>query len=230
MTDFLTTSAFFAVLLTIGAYQAGLLLQRKCKSSLCNPIVIAVIIVIILLKLLGIPSGVYRQGSQYLNYLLTPATICLAVPLYQQLSILKCHWLAIIAGIVAGCVTSIGSIIALAGLFGFDHPLYVSLLPKSVTTAMGLALSEQAGGIVAITTSAIIITGIFGSLIGLLLAKLLRISHPIARGVAFGTSAHVIGTSKAAEDSELAGAVSSLSLVVAGIITAVVFPLVISIY
>ncbi|HAL74439.1 MAG TPA: hypothetical protein DCM45_05005 [Clostridiales bacterium] len=230
MSDFLTGSSVFAVILTLAAYQVGLFLQKKWRSPLCNPILIAVILVMITLLIFDVPNTSYQKGSVYLNYLLTPATICLAVPLYQQIQILRRHWLAILLGILAGSLTCLVMIIVFAGIFRFDHTLFVSLLPKSVTTAMGMALSEQAGGIGAITTAAIIVTGILGSLAGLPLARLLKIDQPIAMGVAFGTSAHVIGTAKANESSELAGAVSSLSLVIAGILTAIVFPLLVQIY
>jgi len=230
MSDLLASSSYLVIVLTLLAYQIGLWLQRKCKSALCNPIVIAVIIVILVLKLIGISNGIYQEGSKYLNYLLTPATVCLAIPLHAQLDVLKRDLAAILAGIAAGTATSILVIIAMTGLFQFDHSLYISLLPKSVTTAFGIALSEQVGGMIAMTTAAIILTGILGSLSGQFLARLLKISHPAAQGTAYGTSAHVIGTAKANEISELTGAVSSLSLVIAGVITAIVMPFLINIY
>ncbi|MDF2510347.1 MAG: hypothetical protein K0S04_213 [Herbinix sp.] len=230
MSEILQESNFFAVMLTIFSYETALLLKRKWDSPLCNPILLAVVQVIIITKLVGISNENYQNGAGYLEYFLTPATVCLAVPLYDQLKILKRDMVGILAGVLCGTATSLGVIVLLAVLFKLDHTLYVSLLPKSITTAMGLALSESSGGIAGVTTAAIIVTGILGSLLGTSICKLLKINHPIAYGVAFGTASHVIGTAKASEQSQLAGAVSSLSLVVAGIVTAVVFPMLSSLH
>lgn len=224
MNEILKDSSFFPVMLTIFSYEVALLLKRKWKSSLCNPLIISVIIVIVILKLIGIPNEEYQVGIKHISFFLTPATICLAIPLYDQIRVLRQDIKSIFIGVISGVGTSLGCIILLSVLFEFERGLFVSLLPKSVTTAMGLALSESNGGIAAITTAAIIATGVLGSLFGTSICKIFKINHPIACGVAFGTTSHVIGTAKAAEQSELTGAVSSLSLVVAGIITAIVFP------
>ena len=175
----------------------------------------------IVLTLLDIPNSVYQAGCHVLSYLLTPATICLAISFYEQFQKLKSHLPAVCLGVVAGTVCSIGSIWLLCRLFALDTALAKSLLPKSITTAIGVVLSQEIGGIAAVTTAAIAITGIFGNIIGPSLCKLLRIRNPIAQGVAFGTSSHVIGTSRAAQLDPLTGAVSSLSLTIAGIVTTV---------
>lgn len=216
---------FLPLVITIAAYQIGLFVSKKVKSPLCNALLIAIILVIGTLLLTGYPNETYQKGMTTVSWLLTPATICLAVPLYEQLQILKKDLRAILIGICAGTLTSLLFVYGFCRLVGLEDTLTVSLLPKSVTTAVGLALSDQAGGDGAITTAAIIITGILGSILGPTLCKLLRIRHPVAQGVALGTASHVIGTSKAHELSPLTGAVSSLSLTVAAVLTAVLFPL-----
>ncbi len=226
MGELLGGTAFFAVVLTLGAYQVGLWLRKKWPSPLCNPLLIAVILVMAALALLGVPNADYQAGTASLSFLLTPATVCLALPLYEQLQTLKKDLPAILTGVVAGTLASIGGIFLMGRLFGLEGGLLVSLLPKSITTAMGIVLAEQLGGYPAITTAAIVVTGILGSLMGEALSKLLRLRSKVAQGVAFGTASHVIGTSRAGELDPLMGAVSSLSLVVAGVVTAVVLPLV----
>ena len=221
MYDFCTSSSFFAVCLTLIAYSFGTFCQKKWKLAILNPILIAATLVILVLNLLDIPNAVYQTGCAFLSYLLTPATICLAISFYDQFQKLKAHLAAAFWGILAGTVASIGTIWVLAQGFNLDAAITGSLLPKSVTTAIGVALSNELGGIAAITTASIVITGILGNIAGPSLCRLLRLKSEVAQCVAFGTSAHVIGTAKAAELSQLTGAVSSLSLTVAGLITAI---------
>lgn len=216
------------LVLTLGAYQVGLLCQKKLKTPLCNPVLVAVVLVLGVLALTGIEVGDYQAGTSYISWLLTPATVCLAIPMYQQLQVLRKNMSAILAGIAAGAVSSLVMILAVCAVLKLDPVLTVSLLPKSVTTAIGAPLSEMNGGLSPVTTTVIILTGIFASCIGSSLAKLLRITDEVAQGVAFGTAGHVIGTSRANAISPLTGAVSSLSLVVAGLLTAIFFPLAVS--
>lgn len=211
---------------TMAIFQGCLLLQRKWKSPLLSPLLITALVVIGMLKLTGYSNADYQAGMKTISWLLTPATICLAVPLYEQVQVLRKHLKGIFAGILAGTLASLGSVLLLCILFGLDDVLTISLLPKSVTSAMGMALSEQAGGNAAITTAVIGVTGVVGSMVGTPICKLLKITDPIAQGAAFGTAAHVMGTSRANEISQLTGAVSSLSLTTAGILTALIFPLV----
>lgn len=157
----------------------------------------------------------------YLSYLLTPATVCLAIPLYQQIVLLKKNMMAILLGIIAGVLSSLGSVLALSFVFGLEHEYYVTLLPKSITTAIGMGVSEELGGIVTITVAVILITGIFGNVMGETICKLFHIYEPIAVGLAFGTSSHAVGTAKALELGEIEGAMSSLSIAVAGILTVI---------
>lgn len=215
----------FPVVLTFGAFQIGLWCQKKWKNPLCNPILIAALLVIGFLLATGYSNDDYQAGTALYQWLLTPATVCLALPLYRQLKILGKNLWAILAGITAGTVTSLLCVFLLAKAFSLDRTLLISLLPKSVTTAMGMALSEQLGGISSISAAMIIVTGILGSLFGGMLCKLLRLEDPISQGVAFGTASHVIGTSRATELGALQGAVSSLSLAVAGILTAILMPI-----
>lgn len=226
MVEFLQSIPLFPVLLTLGSYQAGLWCQKKWQHPLCNPLLIATVLSIAVLALTGFDPALYQTGTVSISWLLTPATVCLALPLYEQLKVLKGHLPAIAAGIAAGALTALVLVLLLSRLFRLEDAMTVSLLPKSITTAIALPLTEQNGGITGLTTFAIVITGILGNLSGSTLCKILKITDPIARGVAFGTSAHAIGTSRAMEIDSLTGAVSSLSLAVAGIFTAIIFPFV----
>ena len=213
--------------LTLGAYQIGLWCQKKLKTAIANPILIAMLLILVFMLLTGFRNADYQAGMKLISWLLTPATVCLAIPMYQQLQILRKNWAAVLTGIATGAISCLFMVLLVAALFHFDDALTASLLPKSVTSAIGVPLAEMADGILAITTSVIVLTGITANVLGGICCKLLRITDPIAQGVAFGTSGHVIGTAKANEISQLAGAVSSLSLVVAGLLTAVIFPLII---
>ncbi len=223
MTDFVRNSAYFLPALTIGAFALGSAIQGRWKKAILNPILIAAALMILILRLLDIPVAQYQQSCRVFSWFMTPATICLAIAFAEQLENLKPHLLAIFSGVLAGTLCSLASVTLLSRLFGLEPVLFASLLPKNVTTAIGVVLSEQAGGIGALTTAAIIFTGILGNTAGLWFAKVFRIQHPIAQGAAFGTAAHIIGTAKASQQSQLMGAVSSLSLTLAGLITAVCY-------
>ena len=199
----------------------AVLCQKKLKQPLLNPILTSAIMVIAVLKILNVSNDAYQAGCHALSFLLTPSTICLAISFYEQYQKVKHHIGAVFAGVLAGTVCSIGLIYMASHFFGLSQELTASLLPKSVTTAIGVALSNEIGGIAAITTAAIAITGIFGNIAGPLMCRILGLKDEVAQGVAFGTAAHVIGTAKAAEMSRLAGAVGSLSLTIAGLITTV---------
>lgn len=219
MNEFLSESAYFGVLISLTGYGLGALLRKRFKSPLINPLLISIILTIPVLLLLHIDYETYYSGAQYLSWLLTPATVALAVPLYEQFELLKHNAAAIIAGIIAGVLSSLGSVLGLAVLFGFSHEEYITFLPKSITTAIGMGVSEELGGIVPITAGVIIITGVLGNILGELVLKLFRIKEPVAKGIALGTSAHAIGTAEAMELGEAEGAMSSLSIAVSGIIT-----------
>ena len=217
---------YFGLFISVFAYIIGMWLKKKLGWGILNPLMIAVILVIAFLVGTGIPYAEYNEGASYISYFLTPATVCLAIPLYKQLELLKKNFAAVIIGITSGVLASAVSIFVMSMLFKLDHVYYVSLLPKSITTAIGMGVSEEAGGIVTITIVSIILTGIFGNIIGEAWFKLVGIKEPIARGLALGTASHAIGTAKALELGEVEGAMSSLSIAVAGLMTVVVVPLV----
>ena len=219
MNGILENSLFFGVALSIATFILGTLLKRKWNFFLFNPLLVAITITITTLLVLHIEYDSYYEGAKYLTYLLTPATVALAIPLYEQLALLKKNLTAILIGIASGVLCSGASIFAIALLFGLSHTQYVTLLPKSITTAIGIGLATELDGYVAITVSAIIFTGLIGNIAGDLLCRILHIKHPIAKGIAIGTATHVMGTSKAMEIGEIEGAMSSLSVAVAGIMT-----------
>lgn len=222
MTEFLTGSTYFPVVLTLAVFFFMQQLQNRWKLAVLNPILLSGFAIIFLLWLLGVSNETYQTGCQSLSFLLTPATICLAASFYEQFQKLKSHLLAVTIGVVAGIVANIGSVWLLCQVFGLDRTLLLSLLPKSVTTAIGTVLSQEIGGIAAITTAAICITGIGGNILAPSLVKLFKLDSQIAQGVACGTASHVIGTARATQMGQLAGAVGSLALTLAGIITCVV--------
>lgn len=217
----LTNSVFFGVALSLVAYQIGMLIKKKVKTAIANPLLIAVLLVVVVLLAFKIDYDTYYNGAKYISYFLTPATISLAIPLYRQMELLKKYPKAIFGGIAAGVLTAMVSIFLLSLAFGLTHEEYVTLLPKSVTTAIGMGVSEKMGGMVTITVVAIIITGMLGNIAAEAVCKICKIEEPIAKGLAIGTSAHALGTSKAMEMGEIEGAMSSLSIVVAGIMTVV---------
>lgn len=215
------------VVLTLFAYQMGLLCQKKLKLPVFNPILIGMILVIVTLKVTGLSTGDYQSGVKLMSWLMTPATVCLAIPMYEQIQALRKNLKAILVGVAAGAFSCLCVLFVTCMVLHFDRNLTVSLLPKGITAAIGVSLTELFGGTPSITTLGISVTGIGGNMFGQAFCKLFRITDPIAQGVAFGTGSHVIGTAKASELSPLAGAVSSLSLVVAGLLTALLFPVIV---
>lgn len=219
MRELFAESLFFSVALSVGMFAVGVYIKKRCSFFLFNPLLIAITGTITTLLLLNIDYATYNNGAKYISYLLTPATVALAIPLYEQVMLLRKNFTAIMLGIASGVLASFCSIFAMSLLFALNHTQYVTLLPKSITTAIGIGLSQELGGYVAITVSAIIITGLFGNIAGELLCRILGITHPIAKGVSIGTATHVMGTAKAMEMGEIEGAMSSLSVAVAGAIT-----------
>ena len=225
MREYICNSSYFCVALTLAAFLIGSACQKKWKLAVLNPILIGAGIIILTLTALKIPVEQYQENCKVISYLITPATICLAISFAEQIQTLKRHIPAIAVGVLAGSLCSLGSISLMARAFGLSEMLTNSLLPKSVTTAIGVALCEQAGGIGALTTAASIITGVLGKMAGPFLSKLFRLRDPVSQGVAYGTASHVVGTSRAISIGPLTGAVSSLSLTLAGVVTSVVFSL-----
>lgn len=196
-------------------------MKAKLKLPIFNPLLISILLSVLILVVFRIDYSTYYEGAKYLSYLLTPATICLAVPLYEQMELLKKNWKAIFGGIFAGVLTSLGIILAMALLFKFSHEEYVTFLPKSITTAIGMGVSEELGGYVSITVAIIIITGVVGNICADTVCKLFKITDPVAKGIGIGTASHAIGTAKAMEMGDVEGAMSSLSIVVSGVLTVV---------
>lgn len=224
MAEFLNI-AILPLVMTLGAFRIGQLCQKKLKLAIFNPTLIAMVLILVFMALTGLSNETYQAGMQYLSWLLTPATICLAIPMYEQLQILQKNLVAVLAGVAAGTICCLFMVLGCALLFHWEPSLTASMLPKSVTSAIGVPLCEMAGGVTSMTTTVIILTGIFANMTGSLCCKLFHLTSPVAQGVAFGTSGHVIGTARANELDPLTGAVSSLSLVVAGLLTSLVFPM-----
>ena len=221
MNALVLSSAVFGVVISFLGYALGLAVKKRLRLALFNPLLIAVILVIAVLKIFHIDYSSYNTSAKYLSYLLTPATVCLAVPLYTQLEKLRQNLLAIICALAAGVLTSLVSVLALSALFGLSHQEYVTLLPKSITTAIGMGVSEELGGYPSITVAVIILTGILGNVAGDLVCTLFRITDPIAKGLGMGAASHAVGTARAMEWGELEGAMSSLAIVVSGLFTVI---------
>lgn len=219
MRELIGCSVFWGIGATLIAYIIGLLLKKKFKLFIFNPLLVAIALCIALLAVTGIKYEEYNNGAQHISILLTPATVCLAIPLYEQLQLLRKNYIAILIGIASGVLTSGFTIFLMSLLFNLNHTQYVTLFPKSITTAIGIGLSQELDGYIAITVAAIMITGLFGNIAGDILCKILRIKNDVAQGIAVGTASHVMGTSKAMEMGAVQGAMSSLSVAVAGCMT-----------
>lgn len=222
--EILRENALFGIIISLLAFEAGLLIYKKTKFPLFNPLLIAIALVISFLLVFNIDVDIYNKGGQFINMFLGPATVVLAVPLYKQLNLLKKYLLPILVGILLGSSIGISSVILLANIFGFEKVLTISLLSKSVTTPIGIEITKQLGGLAPVTVLSIIISGIIGSILGPLLCKKFKINNKVAIGIAIGTASHAVGTSKALELGETEGAMSSLSIGIAGIMTVFLAP------
>lgn len=221
LNEFFEISAFAGVTLSLLAYAFGMFLKRKTHLSIFNPLLVSIAVTIVVLVIADVDYDTYNKGAVYLSWFLTPATVCLAIPLYEQIELLKKHWKAVLTGILSGVLTSLLTVFVLSKLMSLSHEEYVTMLPKSITTAIGMGVSEELGGYVTITVAVIIVTGVLGNILAEFLCKIFRITEPIAKGLAIGSASHAIGTAKAMEMGEIEGAMSSLSIAVAGIITVV---------
>lgn len=219
MNEFLQQSSYLAVAVSLVSYAVGSWLKKKFKFGLLNPLLVSIVCTILFLFGTGISYETYNDGAKILTWLLTPATVSLAIPLYEQWELLKNNAKAVMSGIIAGVITSLVTVFLLSMALGLSHEEYVTLLPKSITTAIGMGVSEELGGYVTITVAVIVITGVLGNIMGEFICKLFRIKEPISKGLAYGTASHAIGTAKAMEIGEIEGAMSSLSIAVAGILT-----------
>lgn len=221
MNDLFLNSAMAGVTLSLVVYMLGCWLKKKTGLALFNPLLLSIIVTILVLIVGRVDYDTYNEGARYLSWFLTPATVSLAIPLYEQLTLLRKNFKAVMAGIVAGVLSSLVVILIMSVLLGLSHTEYVTLLPKSITTAIGMGVAEELDGYVTITVAAIVTTGVLGNILAEPVLKLFRITEPIAKGVALGSSAHAIGTAKAMELGEIEGAMSSLSIAVAGLLTVI---------
>ena len=222
MNAFWQTSTFFGMFITLFFYSIGLALKQKVKHPLVNPMLLAIVVTIAFLKIFNIEYAAYNNSAKYISYLMTPATICLAVPLYRQLDSLKKNFRAVMFGITSSVIVTMLSVLAFSRFFGLNHASYVTMLPKSITTPIGIGVAEELGGYVAITVASIVISGVLGNIFAESVCNVFGIREPIARGIAIGCSSHAMGTVKALEMGEVEGAMSSLSIALAGILTVIV--------
>lgn len=226
MSDFFASCAFFGLFLSLGTFQLARSINRRSGREICNPLLFATLTCGALLLLTNTDYQIYYQsGADVLELLLTPATICLAIPLYRQFELLKRNTGAVLAGCAAGVLAHMLGCLLMLVLFRLDGPQYITLLPKSITTAIGKSLSEELGGYPAITMATIMITGIFGAVASPSLLRLFHVTDPVAQGLAIGTASHAAGTSRAVELGDVQGAASSLAIVVAGLLTVAAAPL-----
>ena len=217
----LTASPFFGIALSVAAFAAGVFLQKKTKLLLCNPLLIAIVLIVGVLLAFHIPYENYNQGGEIINMFLAPATACLAVSIYTRIELLKKNWLPIVVACTVGSLTSMGSVWLLCRLFGLDEATTYSLLPKSVTTPIAVGIAESHGGMTPVTVLAVLITGIAGSILAPALIRLFRVRDAVAAGLSIGACSHAMGTSKALELGETEGAMSGLAIGICGLITVI---------
>ena len=230
MDSIVQSSAYIGFFITLFGYWVSTQIAKRMRSTLCNPLLLTIIFIIAFLKLADISYASYDNGAKYINYFLTPSTVCLAVPLYRQLKLLKEYAGAILISIMSGTAACAIMIFGLAKLFLLENSIYASLVPKSITTAIALGMSEELGGLSAVTVMAVFVTGILGAVIANTVFKIFKIEDPVAQGLAMGTASHAIGTSKALELGEIQAAMSSLAIAVTGILTVIVGPIVAGFY
>ena len=228
MQEYFANSIFFGIFLTIFMYQIGAAIQKKWPLPIFNPLLISMFAIIGILVVTKIPYETYEQGAKFIGNLLTPLTVCLAVPLYRQLKVLKENIAAVLISIICGCLAHIATMLVLAKVLGVEDVLRNSVLGKSVTTAIALGVTNELGGIQGITIIGVVVAGVMGPLVGPTVLRLARVKNPVAFGLGMGSASHAIGTSKALEIGEVEGAMSSLAIVVTGILTVIIVPIVIN--
>ncbi len=218
----LFSQPIFGITLTLAAFQFGMSLSKKIKNPLFHPMLLAVGLIIAVLHFSHIAFETYNTGASIISFLLGPATVALAIPLCKEIAILKKHWQAVSLGVCIGTMSGLFSAFCIATLFHATPDVILSLLPKSVTMPIALSISTDIGGIPALTAGIVVITGVFGSIVGPLLFNWFGIKHQISRGLALGAAAHVFGTNRAMQESNLSGAMGGISLVLVGCATALV--------
>ena len=221
MADALLSSPFFGLTLSAAAWCLGCQVQKKTGFLLCNPLLIAVALIIAVLAVFRIPYASYAAGGDFIKLMLGPVTAVLALNIYNQRDILRENFLPVLAGCLAGSLTSVGSVLLLCRLFRVEETLTASLLPKSVTTAIAIGVAESQGGVAGIAAAAVIITGLIGAVLAPLFARVFHVTQPVAEGLAIGACSHALGTARAMEIGQVQGAMSSIAICVCGIMTSV---------
>lgn len=225
MNEFFQNSAFAGVALSLIAYFIGEFLKKKFKLGFLNPLLVSIVLTIVVLLIAHVDYEAYNKSARYISWFLTPATVCLAIPMYEQWQLLKKNYKAVFFGILSGVLTSLITIFVIAKIMKLSHIEYVTMLPKSITTAIGMGVSEELGGYVTITVAIILITGVLGNILADFIYKIFKIEEPISKGLGLGTAAHAIGTAKAMEMGEIEGAMSSLSIAISGVMTVILAPI-----
>lgn len=223
--EFFETSLFAGVTISLLAYMVGMALKKKLKLAILNPLLVSILCTIAVLLLADVDYDTYNAGASYISWFLTPATVCLAIPLYEQWQLLKENIKAVLLGISSGVLTSLLTIWVLSYIMGLSKKEYITMLPKSITTAIGMSVSQELGGYATITVAVIVVTGVLGNIFGEAICKIFRITEPVSKGLSLGTAAHAIGTAKAIELGEIEAAMSSLSIAVAGLLTVMAAPI-----
>lgn len=220
--DAILNSPLFGIVLSILAFEIGLYINKKLKSPIFNPLLIAIALIILFLSIFHIPLESFNVGGSMISMFLAPATAVLAISIYNQFDILKKNFLPIMAGAFVGSLVSMGSVFFLSKMFGLDSVLTASLIPKSVTTPIAIEIASQLNGLVPVTVASVIITGILGSILAPVLIKIFKVKDPMAAGLAIGTCSHAVGTSKAIELGEVEGSMSGVAICIAGIMTVII--------
>jgi predicted murein hydrolase (TIGR00659 family) len=224
MKDFFMSSVFFGIFLTLASYALGTAIFKKTKFFLFSPLIVSIAACILVLSALKIPYARYEIQSKFISDLLTPATVCLAVPLYEKFEQLKKNWLPVAAGIFCGVLTNLILIFLLCAVFKMSHGEYVSVLGKSITTAIAIALTQELHGTIPVIVVMVVLTGNLGNLFAVQILRIFKIDEPVAKGVAIGTASHALGTSRAVEIGQTEGAMSGLAVGIAGIFTVILAP------
>ena len=224
MIEFLMASEYFGVALTLAMFMLAVLINRRWPSPFTTPLFTATIFIVLILTTFNIPYAAYDHGAKYITYFLIPVTVCFAVPMYKQLPLLRRHALPILLAMLIGVVCSVLSVIMICIFFGLGDIVARSLAAISVTTAIAIGITEKLGGVVALTVSSVVVTGMLGASVSDVLCRALGLTNPIARGLAIGNASHAAGTSKAMEMGPIDGAMSSLAIVLSGVLTAVIAP------
>lgn len=226
MREFFLSVPYAGLLLTLGSYWFGQFLFKKTGWTILQPILVSSVIIILFLTVTGIEFEEYSDQNAILNYMLPITAVVLALPLYRNLHILKKNAFPIIAGVVAGTVTTMGVMIAIAKLIGTDSQMIITMLPKNATNPIAMEVSRIIGGIPSLTVALVVVAGLVGAVFGPELLTLMRVKDKVARGIALGSMSHAVGTARGFKESEIEGSMSSLALALTGTLVAILSPIV----